>query len=154
MENVACIVKAPIAMDYWMGIRIHLYRLLEGFIDQWIVVAVPDHICHDAPGSRPVVFRSLSFLQLVLNVLTGQRDHRPHLLFAIPLFIYTYRVANGFKRFTAFQMALYCVQFLFSWYSSSHFKASQINSFIISTVYLGGSISLTVGPVIFTDLSF
>ena len=49
MKHVACILKAPITVEYWMGIRIHPYCLCEGFIDQWGVVAVPDHICDDPP---------------------------------------------------------------------------------------------------------
>jgi hypothetical protein len=47
MEHIACILESPVAVEDCTRIRIHGYRLFEGFIDQRIVVAVSNHICDD-----------------------------------------------------------------------------------------------------------
>jgi len=47
MEESAGVLKSPVAMEDWMGIRIHHYRFFKSLMDQRIIVAVTDHIGND-----------------------------------------------------------------------------------------------------------
>ena len=43
------ILEASVTVEQRMGIRIRLDSLVKGLVDKWIIIALADHIGHDAP---------------------------------------------------------------------------------------------------------
>ena len=49
VEGSACVLKASIAVEQRVGIWVRLNRFVQGFVNEWIIIALTQHIGHDAP---------------------------------------------------------------------------------------------------------
>lgn len=52
VEGSACVLETSIAVEQRVGIWIRLNSFVKGFVNEWIIIALTDHIGHDAPVTK------------------------------------------------------------------------------------------------------
>ena len=52
VERSACVLEASIAVEQRVGIWVRLNSFVKGFVNEWIIIALTQHIGHDAPVAK------------------------------------------------------------------------------------------------------
>ena len=64
VECSACVLEASIAVEQRMGIRVCLNSLVKGFVNEWVIIALTQHIGHDAPVTEIQDGAQIKFMYL------------------------------------------------------------------------------------------
>ena len=64
VERSACVLEASIAVESRMGIQGCLNSLVKGFVNEWVIIALTQHIGHDAPVTEIQDGAQIKFMYL------------------------------------------------------------------------------------------
>ena len=64
VEGSACVLETSIAVEQRVGIWIRLNSFVKSFVNEWIIIALTEHIGHDAPVAKVEDGAQIEFLYL------------------------------------------------------------------------------------------